>query len=611
MLRLQSNFLRQTIRPNLCSYSIFTSKLILANYSTATKIINESTENIEQLEVKDEHLDSTVTKTDSNLPWYLQLTKQRDHTTSTIQREPIELPDNSPSSLLRMANFLKDKQGLEDIVIFDMRQYDGTIGKMADFMVIASAKSIKHCQSSYIELNKMIKQEFKQTAYVEGNINQNEARKRSKRLLRRNNIGGVWKTNKRNENTHDTNDAWYMIDTRTDNIFINMITENRRKELNLEELYAPENEKFKWTRAVPSEPIDEPDDINYVNDENNVLAGLRRLAEQRRRYSTTTSNKLEVEYIKELNISLKSNNLEQANNIIDKELNRQTNYETTYFILKCIHNSLAEINVNDQDKVNVNDWKDIFDKNWPITLPVNNKRFWDLRFKYLELLNMVPSNIKPANLFLDDYFRLKLLSGLEVSKDDLLNFLKTTVKRSDIISSKRGKLAVVKSQNQDITNILKLYVGTKIETRILHDDEAIYWLLKSMIVDDKTKLASFQRVIDRLATTPQLSQKTTITVIDILAESKLWNELFKFWKNLSLKIESGNDKRPWKHYIQVIINSKDKQIIERFIENGNLLWLIRYGVDITPDMKKQLKKLFSQVDSSNTKFERSRIQFGL
>ncbi|KAG0668625.1 ATPase synthesis protein 25 mitochondrial [Maudiozyma exigua] len=622
MLRLRTNIIPKAIVKSSSSYLI--RKFPSLYYST--NIIVPET-NIETTDIQgvNKELPTENTKTtNASIPWYLELVKQQNERESVLAstEEPIIFPKDSPESLVRIANFLSKEQGLKNILIFDMRNSDVVTSKIADIMVIATAKSIKHCQGTYVELNRLIKQEFSHVAYLEGNINANDEKKRKKRLLRRTNLGGVWNVNKRNVNTFESNEAWYMVDTKTDNIFVNILTEKRRTELNLEELYSPKDEKQKWAKNVLNETKNENfDDLLEVREENNVLSGLRRLAQQRRSFSTFTrqlkpenksgSKTLNENVSRNIEHLLLNQRFKEFEEKIKSNKDIVTDNSQASEGLECIHRSLQSVLANGSTtKISIDDWVNAFNAVWPVYLPTGSASFWSQRFAFLKLLVSNQKDIRLTKVFIEEYFKLKSYYNEEITVDEIINFLRLMDKLKDSQAKVHTK-KILDYVNVVICDFLELFVGSKMELRIINNSEILKLILSSMI-NNEERLVSFMRTIDFLSLRSHLSENSFHVIIDTLATNKLWGELFSFWNHrVGTDIKYGKDKRPWCYYIKTISESSDKSVIQKFIVDGSLLWILRYGVEITPDLRKEINDLFNIADPDDTQFKYQKAQFGL
>ena len=622
MLRFRTNFIPKIIGRYTSNY--LTRTVPVLYYSTNVNI-NSTTTETEKIQTINNKPSGEVPNTvNSSIPWYLQLAKQESEREAVLasNEEPIVFPDNSPESLIRISNFLAKEQGLKDILIFDMRNGDLVTSKMADIMVIATAKSIKHCQSTYVELNKLIKQEFSHVAYLEGNINPNDEKKRKKRLLRKTNLGGVWKVNKRNVNSFESNEAWYMVDTKTDNIFVNILTEQRRSELNLEELYSPKDEKHKWTKKFVSETkTEDVDELLEVTEENNVLSGLRRLAQQRRSFSTfsrqlnaaTAFKSKMVEKLANTNIEplLVNQNFEEFEEKVRSNRLILTDYREAAAGLERIKRSLQRVITDENDvHIAVNDWVHAFNTIWPVYLPNESSPFWKQRYEFLKLIVSNQKDIREASIFNEEYFKLKLYYNEEITMDEIIGFLRLINNQKDYQAKIHTK-KVLKYVNVVICDFLELFIGSNMEAKIINNSEILKLILSSMI-NNNERLVSFMRVIDFLSMRSHLSECSFHAIIDTLAKNKLWGELFSFWNGrVGVGIKFGKDKRPWNYYIKTISESSDIAIIQKFIGDGSLLWILRYGVEVTPELRKGIHNLFTIVDPDNKQFKYQRAQFDL
>lgn len=115
-----------------------------------------------------------------------------------------------------------------------------------------------------------MKHEFCSSAYVEGNFNERQESRRKRRLARKSNLSKLLGRSSECSAKDLNSEAWYMIDCRVDGIFVNILTQRRRNELNLEELYAPENEKSKF-QNIDSGNVPTISGVNEISSNNNIL----------------------------------------------------------------------------------------------------------------------------------------------------------------------------------------------------------------------------------------------------------------------------------------------------------------------------------------------------
>lgn len=527
-------------------------------------------------------------------PWYLSMVDRNElNETSVFQAQKIVFPQDSPESLHRITNRLKDQLGLSDILVFDLRDtdkgnYTTAVAKVSDFMVIGTAKSAKHCQRCFMELNGFIKQEYDSVAYVEGDVNARDEKKRQKRLARKTNLGKTWGSNSSSMpgGFQSNSEAWFMIDCHVDKIFVNILTEQRRKELNLEELYAPEDERYKYKRVKEEEQVSE--DPMEVQDENNILAGLRRLAYQKRQYSTIP---LTTEVSDELSGFLENQDFDRASSFV-----RQNKQDHSLTLLHTISNSFATQTAPVVDTKKLRDWHGLFDESWPLVLdPETASLHWSTRLKFLKMLNIANRTFYPVNKFTNDYLLFKRSTGFPLVRDDLLQFLQMVVINLDL-NPAADYWDLVRA-NGDVVGALKLFDALNTDT-LLRDELVMTMLFRTMVLNDKkrTRLHALYELIDYVMHKRGVSATMMASVLEILGGIQDWNKFFQFWELGCDDFLPGEDYRPWQEFLKIVVNSGDLNLMNKLVNEGHLLWLKRNEVELTKEIEFQLNKLFSKLD---------------
>lgn len=541
--------------------------------------------------------DTSTAKPDSDpstteKPWYLTLVQDRNPQPSVFDQQEIKYPDDAPPPLTSIAKFLQGKLGLTDILIFDLRTnketYSTAAAKISDFMILATAKSSKHCQKSFIELNSMLKREFSQVARVEGNINANDERKRQRRLARRTNLAKSLGSNSSVATAASMLESWYMIDCRINGIFVNIMTENRRKNLNLEELYASEEEKHLYRR--------QPEDrLKADEEDDNVLAGLKRLAarNQKRYYSTIPNVQTRVGY-RELYDVLCKQDFQRANELI--KLQKGNSLET----LRTLTHALEELDEN--TPIHVKTWKNSFDSAWPLVLDQDPQQYWSTRLRFLKLLNCASPGTYGVEKLINDYLELKLALGGNLTKHDLLEFLQTMLVT---INEKRGAdYWHLVSKNKFVVKSLQLFQS--VDPKIVLDEQVMSTLLRTMILShekDPDSLHAIYELIDFICCEykDSIPTEVIVTVLDVLSLKRDWPKLLQFWE-VGIKLPQNQDYRPWSAFINLVASSEDYRFIYKFLNGGHLLWLKRNQVEITPEIQESLDNLFAVADPEGIAF---------
>ncbi|CUS20655.1 LAQU0S01e11584g1_1 [Lachancea quebecensis] len=524
--------------------------------------------------------DSTVSK-----PWYLNIV-ERPTQNMPLQQQEIVLPANSPKSLEAIATFLRDKLGLSDILIFDLRNFEDeqatAASKISDFMVMATAKSGRHGYKSFIELNTLLKQEFKTVGQVEGNISANELRRRQKRLARHTNLSKSMGSRTATTRSGSNLESWYMIDCRLDNIFVNILTENKRYDMNLEELYAPPGEKHLYRRAAPAE------DMAPAEDDDNVLAGLKRLAarKQRRYYSTVPARAQIID-------ALSRQNFDLALNVASASKMDSLDF------LKAACQSLKSMPYGVQ--IEGEKWVALFDEVWP--LASSSQEFWSIRLELFKLLNCAAPDQVDVGGVLTGYLQFKLASGESLTKSDLIEFLQLV--EANLTENLHVGYKDLVAQNRYVLEALKLYKG--LNPQLILDSEVMCLLLSTMSITQNgstSTLRAFYEMVEfasrECSQEPPVS--VTATVLRILVNKQDYARVLKFWEK-SIASSPEKDRRPWPLFLNTVAEAGDKEFAKKLIRDGHLLWIKRNGVKASPELKEAIERLFTVADPSEIAFK--------
>lgn len=537
-------------------------------------------------------------KDDSGVtPWYLTMVdRDEPKKQSVFQPQQIELPRESPQSLGQITDHLQERLGLSDILIFDLRgaDFSTAVAKVSDFMVIGTARSAKHCQKCFTELNGFIKQEYNSVAYVEGNVNAREEKKRLRRIARKSNLGKSWGSNSSpySQGFQNNSEAWFMIDCHVDNIFVNILTQERRKELNLEELYAPESERHKYQTVQDNT---KPDGSAELNGDDNVLAGLRRLAYQRRQYSTVTPA---VDASKKLSESLTRQDFTTAEIIVQNSKN-----DHSLHFLTAVIDSFAAQDVPVVDTRKLEQWQAIFNSCWPLVLPqATASLYWSARLRFSKMLNIANNSFYPAEKIVSDYLIVKRASGFALVQDDFLQFLQVVLININL-NPKADYWELVR-YNSTIVKALRLFDDLNDET-LLKDELVVTMLLKTMVLNDekRTRLHALYEVVDYLMKAQNLSPEMMTSILEILGGIRDWNKFFQFWELGAKDVFPGQDHRPWDEFLKIVVNSNDLALMNKIVNEGHLLWLKRNEVEMTKNLGSQLDKLFLKLDPQGIAFK--------
>ncbi|GAV55486.1 hypothetical protein ZYGR_0AV01170 [Zygosaccharomyces rouxii] len=526
----------------------------------------------------------------TSIPWYLKVgDRERALRQSIFKVQKIEYPSSSPEFLRHISQYLRDKLGLTDILIFDLRKgdFETAAAKISDFMVIATARSPKHCQTSFDKLNSLIKQEYESVAYVEGQFNAREEKKRQRRLARKPKLSS-------NSTSNAPTESWFLIDCKVDKIFVNILTENRRQEINLEELYAPEHEKSKYERKEPSAEGRE------APQEDDILAGLRKLVNQRRQYSTMVPSAV---LCRELLEDLKKSDFNSAINLVNN------NKDHSLPFMKTLHDWVAGLKSDTATEVPWRKWVTVFESCWPLVLPEENASlYWSLRMNFFKMINIAYKEQYNINQFFNDYLLAKKSTGYPITTEDLIEFFKLTIINMRGGSEKSSRYWEIASRNALVSRALRLVEDVKDGDTIVQDGALVSMLLRTMVSGQEGvpnhMLHATYEVIDYLVDSfgPAMDPVAIGGVLEVLAAARSWNKYMAFWEAGVGGLVPGEDHRPWSQFIRLVVDSDDSEMIRKLLADGHLLWLKRFEVKITDEIKEQLDRLFDKGDPQSVRF---------
>lgn len=190
------------------------------------------------------------------IPWYLR-PESNPTINSPLNKEIIpELPNNSPIELKNIVNHLVKELGLKDLNIYNMDENNANEGSISlgNFMIIGTGKSQRHLQKASDELKFLLKHEYHLLSHIEGLVNSNALARYHRRLQRKGKAANYSKND-----YGAMSNSWIMCDCQN-GIVVHMLTEDRRKEVNLEELWG---DKKKWENS----------NANFLNDD--IFSGIR------------------------------------------------------------------------------------------------------------------------------------------------------------------------------------------------------------------------------------------------------------------------------------------------------------------------------------------------
>ncbi|CCH62787.1 hypothetical protein TBLA_0I01270 [Henningerozyma blattae CBS 6284] len=546
-------------------------------------------------------------KEDRFTPWYLKLGNlgddgklevARNRVDNVNTRNIIKYPKDSPNSLVEICKYLDEKLELSNILIFDMQSQIGgynnpNIDTYTRYMIICSGKSNKHCHEVSELIRRFIKNNFSISPYIEGMVNATQVRRDIRRLNRNPRLS---KRSSLSSQLNNKNEDWILIDSKVDGIFINVLTKERREIMNLEELYAPENEKFKYL------PDNNEDPGLLSNSLDSNLTGLAKIAFQNRRYSTISINKdkaiSQSLFEQQLRKLLFSGKTTTAKLLIHNQ---------TYLSKKSILEIFLQIVYSmKSDKLASNiALLQIFDS----ICGNEASQFENERLIFVKVLSLIQGGLLGINFFIKNYIEWKVLHFKDFKITDSLftDYLKVfnmciqSIKSTPSIEKSNIRSELEKINNVTMNLIQNYNIGLSRESSLL--------IINNMYIDQDIKLATVHSMVDLLVQditenstvlTPLDRESQLKEIFNILFAIKSWNRIFYLWNHLSPKNVGDLDRRDWSWFIQKIVDTNDPNIIQKFaIED--MLWLVRFKTNgtISADriLVEQIEKLYSKLDS--------------
>ncbi|KAG8527439.1 uncharacterized protein KY384_007591 [Bacidia gigantensis] len=207
----------------------------------------------------------TDTKQNKSQPWYLQVETPSRASSPLLDRQKLpELPENPPPLLSPLLNYASIDLGLDDLTLLDLRRLDPPPALGSNLiMLLGTVRSEKHLHVSAEQCCRWLKKEYRLSPHADGLIGRGELKLKLRRKARKakmmSRVGAV--------ETTDVDDGirtgWICVHTRNVpdgegsnlykdlhedfvgfkeesegvNLVIQILTQEKREELDLEELW--------------------------------------------------------------------------------------------------------------------------------------------------------------------------------------------------------------------------------------------------------------------------------------------------------------------------------------------------------------------------------------
>ena len=250
-----------TIKQYISTSPVWTSDLVQQQQQEQLPLGEETSLEAEQYAESDEIFEPTPSAT----PWYLQVESPHRLSNPLLERQRIpELPSDPPPLLKPMLEHISIDLGLDDLTIFDLRKIDPPPALGANLMmVLGTARSEKHLHVSADRFCRWLKTTYKLKPYADGLMGKGEIKLKMRRKARRARLLSSVGSSETSATDDGLRTGWICVnvgiieDGRTAiedlpnqhgyvgfgseaegaKVVIQMLTEEKREELDLEDLW--------------------------------------------------------------------------------------------------------------------------------------------------------------------------------------------------------------------------------------------------------------------------------------------------------------------------------------------------------------------------------------
>ncbi len=218
-------------------------------------------------------------------PWYLQVETPTRDSNSLLQRQQLpELPPDPPPLLEPMLKHISVDLGIDDLTLFDLRDLDPPPALGANLlMVLGTARSEKHLHVSADRFCRWLKTTYKLSPYADGLLGRGELKLKLRRKARRAKLLSSVGSSEQGNVDDGIRTGWICVNVGTiedgrktsmkvaeqedyvgfgdegggAKVVIQMLMEDKREELDLEDLWGKTLKRHKRKEARISEGPDQ------------------------------------------------------------------------------------------------------------------------------------------------------------------------------------------------------------------------------------------------------------------------------------------------------------------------------------------------------------------
>lgn len=597
--RVSSNILRRSLL-----FNVARSSFALRAFNTHSFPVTDLKNEVKQ----GESIDFTTkdTETVESIPWYLREEESSRLDNPIFKAEMPEIPITCPESTQVILNFMINKLGLDNFKVFDIRNLENVdnipISSLGDIMIIADGKSEKHLQNAAQDLITYLKHEYNSFPYVEGLLKPNSMIRLRRRMKRR----MMNKKITKDELFGVGINSWIMIDSKINNIFIHLLTPERRQLLNLEYLWCSPEEKDLYLPKVYSNYQVNGREIFDIDENDSIFKGLKR------HYSINHQLALDELVLKNLennDFQINEENLKIIKNDEDLSLNIMEG------LLKKIENSTRD-DLSEEDILK--QYNELIYSIFP----------FNPSLKHYELLYEINSYFNYLN---DKEFKFRNLVNI-LKNQNSAGISITKTQFSKFLNDLNNLLVDSKPLNAEELNeliLLKFNLMFKIlkivninNPTILNDDETKLYILKLSTQENLYDYLPndyalgyhgiFENLVEFLYSNEKPSNEAIEFILITFLKTNQIKEFWEFWDNLN-KVKINDDKliiddRPWDLLINLLLNNYKDNFVEVLV-NSKLSFFVDLNLNSTKELNSNLIQILNKFDNSERLYPEIREYF--
>lgn len=479
-----------------------------------------------------------------NVPWYIRQLE----IISNIQRSPIpDIPKGAPESLSTFLNLMSHDYGLEDIGLYDLSvlelDHPNSIhNQPADYMLIATAKSERHVYKAGQELKHYIKHNMNHLPKVSGLVSWTQSPLMNRRLKKR--------ANKSPPSTHNEYgkpaNSWIMCETLVDNIFIHILTKERRQELDLESLWVNEE--------TPNLSIK----YNQLNISQTRGLHVSRLVNN---HLSTTYNKILKETVADLDSAKITKYIDEFESKFSHPSIEHYNLKARFFmILHTINPQIVDL--NKVSRVLLEKYNDLA---LASKIDISNQRSLDL-MKFMTLVTDSPELSMKCN------HNQKQISDESL---DLLSKFAMQLYRftgDDIdLETEANLIPLLINLTQGATTENGIYLGPAIIDDTIHHDTDHYQtsFVEMTQASNRTRdvLDMITYYLEQRSEASALSRSCKELILFMYGNCGKWDKFWSYWDTSMNFLEPKRDSSKWVRLIVYLALRNDTIAIKRFFDD--------------------------------------------